>query len=60
MLFTTEHIDWEKKPLFQAVPLRMRSVVESIIEVKGLKGRLYSNAILKWMPADEAARLDYE
>lgn len=38
----------------------MKSIVESMIEEKGLKSRLYSNAVLKWMPADAAARLDYE
>jgi len=60
ILCATEFVNWQKKPLIQAIPFRMRSVVESIIEEKGLKSRLYSNAVLKWMPADEAARLDYE
>ncbi|XP_060871160.1 uncharacterized protein LOC132945435 isoform X3 [Metopolophium dirhodum] len=60
MLFSTEYINWQKKPLFQAVPLRMKAIVETIIEEKGLKSKLYFNAVLKWMPADVAARLDYE
>jgi len=60
ILYSTEYINWQKKPLFQAIPFRMKSIVESMIVEKGLKSRLYSNAVLKWMPADEAARLDYE
>ncbi|CAI6349281.1 unnamed protein product [Macrosiphum euphorbiae] len=60
MLFSTEYINWQKKPLFQAIPFRMKAIVETMIEEKGLKSKLYSNAVLKWMPADVAARLDYE
>lgn len=60
ILYSTDLINWEKKPLFQAVPFRMRNIVEKMIEEKGLKSRLYSNAFLKWMPANEASRLDYE
>jgi hypothetical protein len=60
MLFSTEYINWQKKPLFQAIPFRMKAIVETMIEEKGLRSKLYSNAVLKWMPADVAARLDYE
>lgn len=60
ILYSTEFINWQKKPLFQAIPFRMKIIVETMIEEKGLKSRLYSNALLKWMPADEAAKLDYE
>lgn len=60
ILNSTEHIVWQEKPLFQAIPFRMRSIVESIIGEKGLKSRLYSNSLLKWMPADKAAQINYK
>lgn len=60
ILSNTEFINWHKKPLFQVIPLRMKSIVESIIESKGLRPSLYFDAILHWMPANKAAQLDYE
>ncbi|KAF0770635.1 N-acetyltransferase domain-containing protein [Aphis craccivora] len=60
MLFSTEHINWQKKLLFQAIPIRMNAILETTVTEKGLKSKLYFNTVLKWMPANVAARLDYE
>ncbi|CAI6349926.1 unnamed protein product [Macrosiphum euphorbiae] len=38
----------------------MKAIVETMIEEKGLKSQLNLSAVIKWMPADVAARLDYE
>ncbi|XP_050437698.1 uncharacterized protein LOC126843929 [Adelges cooleyi] len=58
VLRNTKFIDWQKKPLFQAVLERISGIVESTIQEKGMKSRMYVDCVLKWMPADEAAKLE--